>query len=159
MGMARTIMTVLNLRSEFERKNQRRPEEAEARGAATTEKADLELSRLVPAVQFVRHLYLVDSAGQLLGVAHADRALHDPPVDLFPMLQSLVRVNLGGGLRRVFFETDSGIAVLLRVVDDRWLAAVCEKGASLGTVSVGVGKLVASLIPPKGNGKPAGSAN
>jgi len=158
MGLSRKIMTVLNLRSESELKGQPASREPETRGPVDTGKADAELSKLFPAAPFLRHLYLADSGGRLLGVSHAERALNEAPPDWSPVLQSLVRVNLGGELKRVFLESGNGIVVLLYIAQNRWLIAVCERGASLGTVSVGVGKLIARLIPPQGNGKPADGA-
>lgn len=154
MGLSRTIMTVLNLRGESALKGHAPAKEAETRETPTTEKADAELSSLVSTAQFIRRLYLADSGGRLLGVGHADRALHDPPADLSPVLQSFARAGLGGELKRAFLETGNGIAAVLRVADDRWLVVMCEKGASLGTVSVGVGKLLARLVAPPVNGKP-----
>ncbi len=158
MGLSQKIMTVLNLRSESERKVQPASRQPEAPGPADTGKADAELSRLFPATPFLRHLYLADASGRLLGVSHAERALTDAPPDWSPVLQSLVKVNLGGELKRVFLESGNGIVVLSCIAHNRWLIAVCERGASLGTVSVGVGKLVARLIPLQGNGKPADGA-
>jgi hypothetical protein len=168
MGLGRAIKTALNLRDESEHKaGARAPKETEAPATAvseapapvTSEEINQELARLASTAQFIRQLYLVDRTGRTLGVARAERALQDPPVDLRPVLESLAGVNLGGQLKRVFLDGDNGIAVLLRIAENRWLIGMCEKGASLGTVSIGVGKLLATLIPPHTNGKPAGSAS
>jgi hypothetical protein len=81
----------------------------------------------------------------------------DPPVDLRPALQSLSNVAINGELKRVFLEGDNGIAAFLRVAQDRWLIALCEKGASLGTVSIGVSKFFARIPQPRNNGQSAAS--
>ena len=158
MSLSEKIMTVLNLRSQSELKGQPASREPQPQSQVDTGKAAAELAKLFPAAPFLRHLYLADSSGRLLVVSHAERALDETPPDWSQLLQSLVRVNLGGELKRVFLESGNGIVVLLSIAPNRWLIAVCERGASLGTVSVGVGKLIARLIPPQGNGKPAGDS-
>jgi len=158
MGLARTIMTVLNLREEPEQKTAPREiRPPEASPTPTYERINDELSKLASTAQFIRHLYLADSGGRLLGVANSSRAVDDPPVDLRPALQSLSNLAIHGELKRVFLESDNGIAALLRVAPDRWLIALCEKGASLGTVSIGVAKFFARIPQPRTNGQPAAS--
>lgn len=156
MGLGRAIMTVLNLRDES---NQKAPPRAAKRlgtpGAATREKIEKELSTLLLTASFVRHLYLAGSDGQLFGVAHASRAVTDPPADVRPALQLVAGINLGGELRRVFLEAENGITALLRIDGDRWLIVLCEKGASLGTVSVGIGKFYPRVTPAQENGNVA----
>jgi hypothetical protein len=148
MGLTRAIMSVLNLRDEPERKDAPRGvRQPEAVGTALYEEVNEELSKLASAAPFVRHLYLADSAGRLLGMAHASRAVDDLAVDLRPAMQGITGAKWNGELKRVFLDGDNGIAALLRVAQDRWLIALCERGTSLGTVSVGVGKFLARTTP------------
>lgn len=156
MGLTRAIMTALNLRDEPERKDvAREARRPEAVGAILYEEVNEELSKLASAAPFVRHLYLVDSTGRLLGMAHASRAVDDPAVDLRPAMQGITGARWNGELKRVFLEGENGIAALLRVAENRWLIALCERGASLGTVSIGVGKFLARTTPPRTNGHAA----
>jgi len=155
MGLGRAIMTVLNLRDDSEQKTPTRAaKRPETSSTATREKINAELSTLIATAGFVRHLYLADSSGQLLGEARASRAVDDPPVDLRQSLR-LAAIDLGGELKRVFLEGEYGITALLRIADDHWLIARCEKGASLGTVSVGVGRFFARMTPSQTNGNAA----
>lgn len=149
-------MTVLNLRDEPVQKDA--PREARPLPAASPalyEEVNGELSKLASATPFVRHLYLADSAGRLFGMAHASRAVDDPPVDLRPAMQGITCANWNGELKRVFLESENGITALLRIAQNRWLIALCERGTSLGTVSIGVGKFFARTTPPRVNGTSA----
>jgi hypothetical protein len=153
-------MTALNLRDESAPVPKVLPEvpkeqDTPKAGVAAWDEVSAELTKLVAGSHFIRHLYLLDAGGRLLGVGRAERAMQDLPLDLHP-LQGLIAAHAGGDLKRTFLEFESGIVVLLRLAETRWLAAACDKGASLGTVSVGIGRLMARLFPSaKGGGKPA----
>jgi hypothetical protein len=140
----RTLMTALKLHDEIKAEAERR-KGANKAPAASDEAAKARLERFVAANDFVAHAETLgpdgDPRSQVSGKDGYPQGMDALRSGLIELDKSYPRPNLG----RIIIEDDLGTVVMVRLSDGGRLLVVARKGASMGAISIGVGRLAAAF--------------
>jgi hypothetical protein len=134
----RAMMQALKIRDELSEEARRSAEQAPA---AVFEDA---LRHFVEGSSWALYAGVLGADGRVLAQVSPGR----PPQGLDGLRASMHALSSAyprRALRRIFAEDEEGAVVLVRLASGASLLVVAGKGAATGVVSVGVGKLAASL--------------
>lgn len=145
LDLHRAVMQALKLHDELKKEE----EERGAKEASGSEEGDnaltARLSEFVRSNDFALHACVLDSDGKIRAAVDGPDGPPGGIEKLHSGLHALVQTHPRAPLRRVLLEDDLGTVTLVRLRDGGSLIAVASKGASLGSVSVTVGRLAAGL--------------
>ena len=139
MDLHRAVMYALKARDERKLENEKR--KAEEIRQKTVSLKD-HLAELIAPLEFIHQAAIFDASGML---ASAGR---DGEEDLAPLCRMLIAFSGGygrGRLRRAILDDEKGTLLISGLQRNRWVVIVAERGAALGAVTVGMGRLVAKL--------------
>jgi hypothetical protein len=103
------------------------------------------LSEFVDSNDFTLYSCVLDSGGKIRASVGAPEGPPEGIEKLRSELHELTQSYPRGALRRILLEDDLGTVILIGLRDGGSLIAVASKEASLGSVSVSVGRLAAAL--------------
>jgi hypothetical protein len=145
LDLHRAVMQALKLHDELKRE----AEERRAKETSGSEQSDAvlasRLSEFVGSTDFALHACVLDSEGKVRAAVDGADGPAEGIEHLRTSLYSLVQTHPRALLRRVLLEDDLGTVTLVRLSDGGSLIAVASKGASLGSVSMSVGRLATAL--------------
>ena len=145
LDLHRAVMQALKLHDELKKEE----EERRAKEVSGQEEGDealtTRLSEFVGSNDFALHACVLDSGGKIRAAVDGPDGPPEGIENLRSALHSLVRTHPRGALRRILLEDDHGTVTLVGLRDGGSLIAVASKGASLGSVSMSVGRLAAGL--------------
>jgi hypothetical protein len=144
LDLHRAVMQALKLHDELKREEEQRAKEASGQEKGD-EALTIRLSEFVGSNDFALHACVLDSGGKIRASVDGPDGPPEGIEKLRPALHSLVRAHPRGALRRILLEDDLGTVTLVGLRDKGSLIAVAGKGASLGAVSMSVGRLAAGL--------------
>jgi hypothetical protein len=136
-------MQALKLHDELKREEERRAKEAS--DSAGDEALTARLSEFVGSNDFTLHACVLDASGKIRASVDGPDGPPEGLDNLRSSLHSLVRTYPRGALRRILMEDGLGTVALVGLRDGDILMAVASKEASLGSVSMSVGRLAAGL--------------
>jgi hypothetical protein len=142
MDLHRAVMYALKTRDERTMENEKR----KAEHAQETQKISLEdqLTEMISSLGFVQQAAIFDASGVLASAGRTDNSRDD----LAPLCKMLVAFSAGntrGKFRRAIFDDEKGTVLVSVLQRNRWVVIVAERGAALGAVTVGMGRLVTKL--------------
>jgi hypothetical protein len=138
MDLHRAVMYALKARDERKQENEKR-QAAEIQQKAVSLKD--QLAELISPLEFIQQAALFDVSGVLAAAGKRDD-------DLAPLCKMLIEFNAGyvrGRFRRAILDDEKGTVLVSGLQRNRWVVIVAERGAPLGAVMVGMGRLVAKL--------------
>jgi hypothetical protein len=145
LDLHRAVMQALKLRDELKREEEeRRATEAFVQEAAD-EALTARLSEFVGSNDFALHASILAPGGNLMASVDGPDGSPEGIEKLRSALHSLVQGYPRGVLRRILLEDELGTVALVGLRDGGTLFAVADKGASLGSVSMSLGRLAAGL--------------
>ena len=149
MDLHRAVMQAVKIRDERKMEEERRKSEELARTQATPAPGPgTDLNQLMAMGDFLRHIIILDAEGRVVGQAHSPGTPPNEAEGVAVTLHILARNYPRKELRRAFIEDDAGTVVLAKLPDDRTLVVVADRVASLGVISVTVGKLTSRVNLP-----------
>jgi hypothetical protein len=141
LDLHRAVMQALKLHDELKREEEvKRTREASGREEGN-EAITTILSEFIKSNDFALHACVLDSGGQTRTEVDGPDGPPEGIEQLRSSLHSLVRNHPRGALRRMLLEDDLGTIALVGLRDGGILIVVASKGASLGAVSMSVGRL------------------
>jgi hypothetical protein len=145
LDLHRAVMQALKLHDELKREEEvKRGKEASA-SEEGDENLMILLSEFVGSNDFALHACILDPDGKIRAAVDGSEGSPEGIEELRSGLHSLVQTHPRDPLRRVLLEDDLGTVTLVRLSDGGSLIVVASKGASLGSVSMSVGRLAAGL--------------
>jgi hypothetical protein len=102
------------------------------------------LLEMITPLEFVRQAAIFDAAGVVASAARPGNANDD----LAPLCKMLSEMAVGytrGKIRRMILDDEKGILLVSSLPRNRWVMILAERGVALGTLMVGMGRLVAKL--------------
>ena len=144
LDLHRAVMQALKIHDELKAEEERRASEHPAQGE-TDEAITGKLAEFLGSYDFAEHVSVLDSDGRVR--ASADSANESPEgiEELRSTLHSLMQSHQRGTLNRILIEDNLGTVVLVRLRDGGGLIVLASAGASLGAVSMSVGRLAQGL--------------
>lgn len=144
LDLHRAVMNALKLHDELKAEEERRQaQEAESQG-----KEEFLTSRLVEFVSsndFVAHACVICREGALKAAANGRDGSPQNVETLRAALHKLLQSYPRGNLNRAYMVDEQGIVVLVRRNDGTGLMVIASREASLGAVSMSVGRLATEL--------------
>ncbi len=146
LDLHRAVMQALKIRDELkaaaeeEKRAGTGPEES-----GTDEALSAKLSEFLDFNEFALHATVLDSDGRVRASADGAQGSPEGVREMRSTLHSLMQSHPRGTLNRVLIEDDVGTVVLVRLQDGAGLIVIASEGASLGAVSMNVGRLAAQL--------------
>jgi hypothetical protein len=145
LDLHRAVMQALKLHDELKREEEeRRAQEASGQGEGD-EALTIPLSEYVGSNDFALYVCVLGPEGKIRAAVDGPDGSPEGIEKICAALHSLVRTHPRGPLRRVLLEDDLGTVALVGLRGEDSLIAVADKGASLGSVAVSVGRLAARL--------------
>jgi hypothetical protein len=145
LDLHRAVMQALKLHDELKREE----EERRAKEASVQDNGDealtAQLSEYVGSNDYALHASILAPDGNLIASVDGPDGAPEGIETLRNALHSLVQTYPRGALRRILIEDELGTVTLVGLRDGGSLIAVAGKGASLGSVSMSVGRLAAGL--------------
>jgi hypothetical protein len=144
LDLHRAVMQALKLHDELKREEERRAQEASDQEAADPVLTG-RLEEFVGSNDFALHACILDSGGRVRASVDGPDGIPEGIEKLRSALHSLAQTHPRVGLRRILLEDDLGTVVLVGLRGGSSLIAAASGDASLGSVSVSVGRLAAAL--------------
>jgi len=145
MDLHRAVMQALKLHDERKEEEER----LKAEGAIENTEGDALLSSLltefVSSTEFALHASLTSPDGSLKAVAEGMDGPPEGIAKLRASLYALLNSYPRGTLNKVFIVDDYGTVIMMRLPSGTALIVTASKDASLGSVSMGVGRLAERL--------------
>ena len=141
MDLHRAVMYALKARDERKQENEQRKAEEIRRKAVSLK---FQLAELIAPLEVIHQAAIFDGSGMLAAAGRAGTCEEE----LEPICKMLIALNAGyvrGRLRRAILDDEKGTLLVSGLKGNRWVAIVAERGAALGAVTVGMGRLVAKL--------------
>lgn len=145
LDLHRAIMQALKLRDELKMEEEKKRSQTASPPEGGDEALRAKLSEFVDATDFALHACAVGPDGQVLASVNAAEESPEGMEDLLSTLQGLVQYHPRGSLNRILLEDELGTVALVRLPDGGSLIVVAREDASLGAVSMGVGRLATGL--------------
>lgn len=145
LDLHRAVMQALKLHDEMKREE----EERRAKEASCEEEGDAaltaRLSEFVGSSDFALHACVLDSSGKIGAAVDGPDGSPEGIEKIRSTLYSVVQSHPRGALKRILLEDELGAVALVGLRDGGSLIVVASKEASLGSVSMSVGRLAAGL--------------
>ena len=145
LDLHRAVMQALKLHDELKKEE----EEKRAKEVSGQEEGDealtTRLSEFVGSNDFALHACVLDSSGNVRATVDGPDGSPEGIEKIRSALHSLARTHPRGTLRRILIEDDQGNVTLVGLRDGGSLIVLASKGASLGSVSMSVGRLAAGI--------------
>ncbi len=145
LDLHRAVMQALKLHDELIREE----EERRAKEASVQEVGDeaiiARLSEFVGSNDFALHACVLGSGGNIRAAVDGPDGPPEGIENLRSALHSMAQTYPRGDLRRILIEDEFGTVALVGLPDGGTLLVVAGKRASLGSVSMSVGRLAAGL--------------
>ncbi|MBI5248178.1 MAG: DUF4388 domain-containing protein [Desulfomonile tiedjei] len=145
LDLHRAVMQALKLHDELKEEAERRKTQETSVQEEDEAVLTASLSEFLNSNDFALHACVLDSGGEIRAAVDGPDGPPEGIENLRSALHSLVRIHPRGALRRILLEDDLGTVTLVGLPDGGSLIAVASKGASLGSVSMSVGRLAAGL--------------
>lgn len=145
LDLHRAVMQALKLHDELKMEEEKQRTQEDSVQDEGDEALTARLLEFIGANDFALHACVVDPEGRLR--ASVDRAEGSPEgiEEIRTTLHSVAQSHPRGALSRILLEDDLGTVVLVRLPGGGSLIAVAGKDASLGAVSMSIGRLAAGL--------------
>ena len=144
LDLHRAVMQALKIHDELKAEEERRASENPAQ--EETDEALLEkLSEFLRSYDFAAHVSVIDADGGVRASVDSTEGSPDGIEELRSSLHSLMQSHPRGTLNRILIEDNLGTVVLVRLRNGNRLMVVASEGASLGAVSMSVGRLAQGL--------------
>jgi predicted regulator of Ras-like GTPase activity (Roadblock/LC7/MglB family) len=144
LDLHRAVMQALKIHDELKAEEERRASENPAQGE-TDEAITGKLAEFLGSYDFAEHVSVLDSDGRVRASADSANESPDGIEELRSTLHSLMQSHQRGTLNRILIEDNLGTVVLVRLRDGGGLIVLASAGASLGAVSMSVGRLAQGL--------------
>jgi hypothetical protein len=145
LDLHRAVMQALKLHDEMkEAEEQQKREQSEAEGATDTELTP-RLSEFVASNGFALHACVLSSEGVVRAAADGPEGTPQGIDSLRSAIHTFVQSYPRSDLNRIFVVDSGGTAVMVGLSNGNSLIVLAGKDASLGAVSVSVGRLAAVL--------------
>ncbi|MEW6137754.1 MAG: DUF4388 domain-containing protein [Thermodesulfobacteriota bacterium] len=145
LDLHRAVMQALKIHDELKAKEQQR-------AATFSDQGDMDrvlvgkLTEFIGANDFVLHASVLDSDGRVRAAADGAEGTPEGIEELRSMLHTLMGSYSRGTVSRMLIQDNLGTVVLVRLHDGGCVIAIASERASLGSVSMSVGKLAVGLI-------------
>jgi len=145
LDLHRAVMQALKLHDELKMEEEkRRNEEAGGRGPGD-EVLAAKLQEFLATNEYALHACVLSSEGKLKASADGSMGALERIDQLREALHALVESYPREGLNRALLDDERGTVALVRLSDGGCLIVVAKKEASLGAVSVSIGRLALGL--------------
>jgi len=144
LDLHRAVMQALKIHDELKAEEQSRAGIDSGQGE-TDEALTQMLSAFLASHDFASHASVLDSEGRLRASVDGAEKGKEGIEGLRSTLHSLMQSYPRGTLNRVLIEDDLGTVALVRLQDGGSLMVTASQAASLGVVSMNVGRLAAGL--------------
>lgn len=145
LDLHRAVMQALKLHDELKmEEKKRRTQEASVENEGD-QALTAKLSDFLGSNGFAMHASVVGPDGKLRASVDGAEGSPEGIEELRTTLHSVMQVHPRGALRRILLEDDLGTVVLVRLPNGGSLIAVAGKEASLGAVSMSIGRLAVGL--------------
>lgn len=94
---------------------------------------------------FALHISILDNSGRVLAQTSDPEAKSEKFEELQKFLSKVVQLYPRKGLKKIFYEDESGLVMMMRLDNSRFLLVVSRADRSPGAVSLGVNKLAMKL--------------
>jgi hypothetical protein len=145
IDLHRAVMQALKLHDELKMEEEKRKSGKTAGVGMQDESLRTKLAEFVAANDFAMHAGVLSPEGTVKASADGPNGPPDKIDQLREALHAFVQTYPRGGLSRALVLDDLGIVALVRLPNSASLIVVATKEASLGTVSVGVGRLALGI--------------
>ena len=145
LDLHRAVMQALKLHDELKMEEEKRRSQSDSVQDRGEDALAAKLSEFLDANDFALHASVLDPGGKLRAFADRSDVAPDGIEELRTTLHEVVQSHPRGALGRILLEDDVGTVALVRLPDGGSLIAVAGKEASLGAVSMSVGRLAAGL--------------
>ncbi|MFH1112484.1 MAG: DUF4388 domain-containing protein [Pseudomonadota bacterium] len=144
LDLHRAVMQALKIHDELKAEEEKRAKTDEGQGD-TDEVLAGKLKEFCGSNDSVVYASVLYPDGNVRASADGAEGPLEGVHELRAALHSLMQFYPRDTLNRILIEDHLGTVVLVRLQDGGGLIAIAKQGASLGTVSMGVGRLAASL--------------
>jgi len=138
-------MQALKLHDELKMEEEKRKSGKTAGESMQDESLRAKLEEFVAANDFAMHAGVLSPEGTVKASADGPDGSPDKIDRLREALHAFVQAYPRGGLSRILLQDELGVVALVMLPDGGSLIVVAAKEASLGTVSVGVGRLALGI--------------
>jgi predicted regulator of Ras-like GTPase activity (Roadblock/LC7/MglB family) len=145
LDLHRAVMQALKIHDELKEAELRRKAERKPAPQITDEALSTKLSEFVSSNDFAVHACVFGQDGALKAASISQSGAHDAVQELWPALQALLIEYPDGALNKAYIIDETGTVVLMKLGNGDSLVVTATKEASLGAISVNVGRLAADL--------------
>jgi hypothetical protein len=145
LDLHRAVMQALKIHDELKEAELRRKAERKAEPKVADESLSKQLIEFVSSNDFAVHACVFGHDGTLKAASGTQSARPDEAQELWPALHALLRDYPGGALNKLYILDKMGTVILIRLGNGDSLIVTAAKEASLGAVTVNVGRLAAGL--------------
>ncbi|MEJ2719091.1 MAG: DUF4388 domain-containing protein, partial [Deltaproteobacteria bacterium] len=145
LDLHRAVMQALKLHDEFKMEEEKRRAQRGSSESGGDEALTAQLTEFLDANGFALHASVHDSEGEVRAAADGPDGSPVGIEELRLALHSLLQCHPRGPVNRILIDDDLGTVVLVPLADGDNLVVVASKDASMGAVSMSVGRLAAGL--------------
>ncbi|MEW6110552.1 MAG: DUF4388 domain-containing protein [Thermodesulfobacteriota bacterium] len=145
LDLHRAVMQALKLHDELKMEEEKRKKEEAGGPGPGDEALSAKLAEFVATTEYALHACVLSSDGKLKASADGSTGRPDKIDRLREALHAFVETYPRDGLNRALLDDEQGIVALVRLPDGGCLIVVAKKEASLGAVSVSIGRLALGL--------------
>jgi hypothetical protein len=145
LDLHRAVMQALKIHDELKIEEETKRSQTNSGQGENDETLAAMLSEFLNSSDFALHASVLDSNGNVRasvdGPDGSPKGIEELQSNLYTLMQSHPR----GGLNRILIDDNEGTVVLVRLGGERSLIVVASKDASLGAVTMSVGRLAVGL--------------
>ncbi len=145
LDLHRAVMQALKIHDELKLEEEKRRGRTDSEQGKDDETLAAALSEFLGSNDFALHAGVLDSDGNIRASVDVPDGFPEGIEDLRSNLHALMQSHPRGGLNRILIDDNQGTVVLVRLRGGRSLIVVATKDASLGAVTMSVGRLAAGL--------------
>jgi hypothetical protein len=145
MDLHRAVMQALKMHDELKREEAERQAKETSKGGAGEEDLIARLSEFAGATDFALHVCVLDSNGKVRASVNGPEGVPERIDEIRTAVHSLVQTYPRSPIRRLLLEDDFGTVALVGFQGGDSLIVVANKEASIGSVSMSIGRLASRL--------------
>lgn len=145
LDLHRAVMQALKMHDELKREEAERQLKEAAKPGAGEEDLIARLTEFAGATDFALHVCVLDSEGKVRAAVNGPEGTPEGIEEIHAAVHSLVQTYPRSPVRRVLLEDDFGTVALVGFQGGNSLIVVANKEASIGSVSMSIGRLASRL--------------